>query len=103
MLNNRQIYLLVIVSVAVIVLCLCDNKPEEFCNIQESHTILEHQNTGPNVVVGIQDERFSNLSNVNMLSTLDCDINMNNHILFGNNYGKMKASVEPEFPDYSRL
>lgn len=103
MLNNSQIYLLVIVSVVIVILCLCDNRrPETFCNISESHNIMSQQEgVQQNVIIGVLDESVKHMSRINMLSSPECDINMN--ITTTHNFGKMKANAEPDFPDYAKL
>lgn len=107
MFNNR--YLLILLVIAVVVVCLCDNnKAEPFCDINVNNDIPLPQNRTPPVMArhnninGILDDSVINASGVNMLNQLKCNtsdvLDMENET-----YSKMKASEEPDFPDYAKL
>lgn len=94
---------LVVIAVIIVIVCLCDNrKRETFCAVDFNNNIrfdYIHSENAPskyNTISGILDNSIINASNVNMLAdVLDTTKPQN--------YGMMKSSIEPEYPDYSNL
>jgi hypothetical protein len=116
----------VIITLTVITLCICNNKKSEgFCSVEEYKTnkrphgitgnldesyrnmsgdnILTNINDSSNIIIGVLDESVKNMSGVNMVKNVVHIPNIYSNIIMNNNYGKMKATYEPDFPNYDKL